>query len=67
MNAPEPHDPSSYRERTDAVMAQLHVMLDPQTPAEAVLVDWFREALDLASLQRLAVMVERARRTSWPT
>jgi hypothetical protein len=40
--------------------------LDPQTVQERVLVDWLRQALDLAHLERLAVMVERARRDVWP-
>ncbi|MGH9247917.1 MAG: hypothetical protein ACRD0W_00130 [Acidimicrobiales bacterium] len=67
MNASELHDPSGYAERTDVVMARLHDTLAPSTVDEQVLVDWFRDALDLAHLQRLAAMVERARRASWPT
>jgi energy-converting hydrogenase A subunit M len=56
----------THTERTDAVMARLEEALDPHTPTEAHLVDWFRRALDLAHLEALARMVERARRDAWP-
>jgi hypothetical protein len=36
----------TYSERTDALMARLHNTLDPRTPTEANLVDWFRQTLD---------------------
>ena len=47
-------------------MARLGKALDPHTPTEAHLVDWFRRALDLAHLEALARMVKRARRDAWP-
>ena len=56
----------SYGERTDAAHLRLVAALDPQTVQERVLVDWLRQALDLVHLERLAVMVERARRDVWP-
>jgi energy-converting hydrogenase A subunit M len=56
----------SYSERTDAAHLRLVAALDPQTVQERVLVDWLRQALDLSHLERLASMVERARRDVWP-
>ena len=56
----------SYSERTDAAHLRLVAALDPQTVQERVLVDWLRQALDLSHLERLANMVERARRDVWP-
>jgi hypothetical protein len=57
----------TYSERTDAVLAGLHDALDPRSVDQAALVDWFQTTLDLAHLQRLAAMAERARRASWPS
>jgi hypothetical protein len=57
----------TYSERTDALMARLHDALDPRTPTEANLVDWFRQTLDNTHLEVLARMVERAQRGQWPT
>jgi hypothetical protein len=56
----------SHSERTDAAHLRLVAALDPKTVQERVLVDWLRQALDLSHLERLAVMVERARRDVWP-
>jgi hypothetical protein len=56
----------SYSERTDAAHLRLVAALDPQTVQERVLIDWLRQALDLCHLERLAFMVERARRDAWP-
>lgn len=60
-------DLPTHTERTDAVMARLEEALDPRTPTEANLVDWFRQTLDNTHLEVLARMVERAQRGQWPT